>query len=162
MRIVPSVTVAPPVALPQEPRGVLGAIWRNRVRILIAAVNGLIAFVFGLAVETAFMSLAGVGHLTSYVIQNAFSTQLSFLLARYVTWRDRRVQFFRSLARYNTQQIATTLLSIFLFAVLDKIGMYYAFANLTVTIAVAPLSFLVAHNWSMAERSLAMRKRPGA
>jgi putative flippase GtrA len=132
--------------------GALGAIRRNRKRILISSVNGLVAFLFGLSVETAFMRLAGVGHFPAYVLQIAFSTQLSFLLARYVTWRDRRVHFFRTLAKYNTQQLATILLSIVLFAGLNRIGLYYAVANLTVTITVAPLTFFVAHNWSMAER----------
>jgi putative flippase GtrA len=150
--------VTAPVALrvPEEPReersGVLGAIVRNRTRILISALNGMVAFLFGLVVETAFMRFVGVGHVTAYVIQNVFSTQLSFLLARYVTWRDRRVRFFRTLTRYNSQQLATTLLSIALFAGLDMFGTYYVAANLIVTITVAPFSFLIAHNWSMAEQ----------
>jgi putative flippase GtrA len=141
---------------PQKPRtergGALGAIYRNRARIAISAANGLVAFLFGLAVETAFMSFAGLGHFVSYALQILFSTQLSFLLARFVTWRDRRVPFFLTMARYNAQQLGTTLLSMLLFAGLDSIGVFYAIANLTVTISVAPISFLVAHNWSMAEQ----------
>jgi putative flippase GtrA len=86
------------------------------------------------------------------VLQNIFSTQFSFLLARYITWRDRQVRFFPTLARYNLQQISATLLSIILFAVLDKLYVQYALANFLVTIIVAPLSFLVAHKWSIAER----------
>jgi putative flippase GtrA len=131
-----------PEELREERSGVLGAIVRNRTRILIATLNGLVAFLFGLVVETAFMRFVGVGHDSAYVLQNVFSTQLSFLLARYVTWRDRRIQFFRTLARYNSQQLATTLLSIALFAGLNMFGTYYVAANLIVTIAVAPLSWL--------------------
>ncbi|HWG02353.1 MAG TPA: GtrA family protein [Trebonia sp.] len=136
----------------KEPTDTLGAVYRNRARIAISAANGLVAFLFGLAVETVFMRFVGLGRLPSYALQIAFSTQLSFLLARFVTWRDRRVPFFRTMARYNAQQLGTTLLSIMLFAGLDSIGVFYALANLTVTICLAPISFLVAHNWSLAEQ----------
>jgi putative flippase GtrA len=132
--------------------GALEAIKRNRVRMILAAVNGLIAFGFGLGVGTAFIHFAGLDHLTAYILQNIFSTQLSFLLARYVTWRDRRVTFFSTLARYNFQQLTTVVLSILMFAGLNELGMNYAAANFTVTVVVAPLTFLIAHNWSIAER----------
>ncbi|MGH3170569.1 MAG: GtrA family protein [Trebonia sp.] len=122
------------------------------MRILIAAINGLLAFFFGLGVGTTLIHYAGLGRLDAYVLQNVVSTQVSFLLARFVTWRDRRVPFFRTLLRYNGQQLTTVILSIVLFTVLTKIGMYYAAANFTVTVAVAPLTFLIAHNWSIAER----------
>lgn len=135
-----------------EHAGALGAIRRNRVRILIAAINGLLAFFFGLGVGTTLIRYAGLGRLDAYVLQNVASTQVSFLLARFVTWRDRRVPFFRTLLRYNAQQLTTVILSIVLFTLLTKIGLAYAAANFTVTVAVAPLTFLIAHNWSIAER----------
>lgn len=131
---------------------VLRAIRRNRTRILTAAANGLVAFLFGLGVGMALIHFAGLQHVTAYVLQNVFSTQLSFLLARYVTWRDRRVRFFPTLVKYNAQQLTTVLLSIALFAGLERLGLAYAVANFTVTVVVAPLSFLIAHNWSIAER----------
>jgi putative flippase GtrA len=141
--------------MPREPfKGFLAAVWRVRAKILLAAVNGFIAFLFGLGVQTAFMRFAGVGDSWAYVLQNVFSTQLSFLLARYVTWRHQRMRFLRSLVRYNFQQLSTTVLSIILFAGLDWIGLWYVAANLTVTIVIAPLSFVVAHKWSIAERRL--------
>ena len=125
---------------------------RLRGKLLIAAVNGFLAFLFGLGVQTAFMRFAGVGDSWAYVLQNVFSTQFSFLLARYVTWRSQRMRFLRSLVRYNFQQISTTVLSIILFAGLDELGLNYALANFAVTVAIAPLSFIIAHNWSIAER----------
>jgi putative flippase GtrA len=118
---------------------------------LLAGGNGFLAFLFGLGVQTAFIRFGGAGHFTAYVLQNVFSTQFSFLLARYVTWRDRRVRFLPTLAKYNLQQLSTTLLSIILFAGLDELGLNYALANFTVTVAIAPLSFIIAHNWSIAE-----------
>lgn len=140
--------------LVRHPRNFFATVWRLRGKITLAGFNGGLAFLFGLGVQTAFINL-GTGHIAAYVLQNVFSTQLSFLLARYITWRDRRVRFFPTLARYNIQQISTTLLSIILFACLDKLGMNYAVANLMVTLMVAPLAFLVAHKWSIAERKAA-------
>lgn len=119
---------------------------------MLAGLNGFVAFVFGLCVQTAFLRFTGVSHFTAYVIQNAFSTQLSFLLAKYVTWRDRRAPFLLSLGRYNLQQLTTVLLGIVLFAGLDALGLNYVLASLTVTLAIAPLTFLIAHHWSICER----------
>lgn len=138
----------------RNPRSFFSRIWRLRVKIALAGFNGGVAFLFGLGVQTAFISM-GTGHFVAYVLQNVFSTQFSFLLARYVTWHDRQVRFFPTLARYNIQQISTTVLSILLFGGLDKLGMNYVFANLSVTLITAPLAFLVAHKWSIAEREAA-------
>jgi putative flippase GtrA len=147
--------------VPRERReGILATIWRLRVKILLATVNGFLAFLFGLGVQTAFMWLAGVGDSWAYVLQNVFSTQFSFLLARYVTWRHQRMRFLRSLLRYNFQQLSTTLLSIMLFVGLDAIGMWYAAANLLVTILIAPLAFIVAHKWSIGDRRQAIGTDP--
>ena len=119
---------------------------------MLAGLNGFVAFVFGLCVQTVLLRFAGFGHFTAYVLQNVFSTQLSFLLAKYVTWRDRRAPFLLSLGRYNLQQLTTVLLGIILFAGLDALGLNYVLASLTVTITIAPLTFLIAHNWSICER----------
>ena len=140
-------------AVPREqPRGFLAAIWGLRIRLVLAAVSGLVAFLFGIALQTVFIRLAGLAHFPAYVLQNLFSTQLSFFLARHVTWGDRRVRLLPSLGRYNVQQLSTMLLSFILFAGLDWIGMNYIAASFIVTLAIAPLSFFVAHKWSIAER----------
>lgn len=141
-----------PAIAREQPRGVLAVLWGLRIRLLFASVSGLLAFLFGIALQTIFVRLAGLAHLPAYVLQNVFTTQLSFLLARYVTWGDRRVRLLPSLARYNLQQLSTMLLSFVLFAGLDWIGMNYIAASLIVTLAIAPLSFCVAHKWSIAER----------
>lgn len=141
--------------LVRHPRSFFGRLWRLRGKLALAGLNGLIAFLFGLGVQTALIRLAGMGHFTAYVLQTICSTQVSFLLARYVTWRDRRVRFFPTLVRYNLQQASAVLLSILLFAGLDAVGVQYAVANLMVTLTIAPLTFLVSHKWSIAERAAA-------
>lgn len=135
----------------RHPRNFFATAWRLRTKITLAGLNGALAFLFGLGMQTAFIGM-GTGHFVAYVLQNVFSTQFSFLLARYVTWRDRQVRFFPTLVRYNIQQISTTLLSILLFGIFDKLGTNYALANFLVTLIIAPLAFLVAHKWSIAER----------
>lgn len=143
--------------LVRHPRSFFATVWKLRRKIALAGMNGGLAFLVGLGVQTAFISI-GTGHFVAYVLQQFVSTEVSFLLSRYVTWRDRDVPFFPTLARFNLQQISTTLLSIFLFAGLDKLGMNYALGNFLVTLLVAPLSFLLAHKWSIAERDTAGAK----
>lgn len=138
--------------MPRE--GFFGIVWRLRTKLMLAGVNGFLAFLFGLSVQTAFIRFAGLAHFTAYVVQCVFSTQLSYLLARYVTWGDRRVRFFPALARYNVQQFSTVVLSIVLFALLDTLGVHYVIANFMVTVTIAPLTFIVSHKWSIAEPRL--------
>lgn len=140
-------------SLIRHPRNFVRTVWRLRAKILLAGMNGLIAFLFGLGVQTAFIRLAGMSHFTAYVLQTICSTQLSFLLNRYLTWRDRRVRFFPTLVRYNLQQASTVVLGIVLFAGFDTLGIQYAIANLMVTLIIAPLTFLLSHKWSIAERA---------
>lgn len=139
--------------LVRNPLGFFATVWRLRAKIALAGMNGGIAFLFGLSVQTAFITLAGVGHFTAYVLQTLFSTQVSFLLARYITWRERKVPFFPTLIRYNLQQVTAVLLSILLFAGLDALGIQFAIANFMVTLIIAPLTFIVSHTWSIRERS---------
>lgn len=145
--------------LVRHPRNFFATAWRLRGKLLLAGMNGLIAFLFGLGVQTAFIRLAGASYFTAYVLQTIFSTQLSFLLNRYLTWRDRRVRFFPTLVRYNLQQASTVLLGIIAFAGLDQLGVQYALANLMVTLIIAPLTFLLSHKWSIAERETAYQRQ---
>jgi hypothetical protein len=44
-----------------------------------------------------------------------------------------------------------------LYAGLDRLGMHFPVSNLVVTALLAPVTFIVGHRWSMAERA----ERPG-
>jgi putative flippase GtrA len=103
-----------------------------------------------------------MGNVSSYLVKTVLSVQLTFLLSRYLTWRDRNLPWLRALARWNIQQVAISGLSVGLYAGLDHLGMGYIRSNLVVAVISTPLSFVVGHVWSMAERrsSLSLRTVP--
>jgi putative flippase GtrA len=66
---------------------------------------GFTVFLAGLALQVALVRLAGMGNVTSYVIKTLASVQLSLLLNRYLTWRDRDILMIRAAALFNVQQL---------------------------------------------------------
>jgi putative flippase GtrA len=143
------------VPLREGRRGALAALAGARRRLLAFAANGLLVFVVGLALQIALIKFLHLSHVLSYVIQTVFSVQLSFVLSRYVTWRDRSVPFGGALVRFNLQQLATTGLGMALYAGLDRLGMHFPESNVLVTAVLTPVTFVLGNNWSMAERSTA-------
>lgn len=141
------------VPLREGRRGALAAIRHNRTRLLAFAANGTFVFLAGLALQIALIRYAGMGHDSSYAIQTLVSVQLSFVLSRYLTWRNRDVSTLRSFARFNVHQLASTGLGIACYVGLERFGMNYVAANVAVTAVLTPVSFAASHNWSMSERS---------
>lgn len=141
------------VPLRKGPKDALALFWGQRKRLLLFALNGLFVFLAGLGVQILLIRFAGMSHDLSYVVQTVFSVQLSFMLARYVTWRDRQVTLLRALVRFNVQQLASTGLGMAIYAGLEKFGMNYIEANVAVTAVLTPVSFALSHNWSMRERA---------
>jgi putative flippase GtrA len=145
------------VPLLEGRRGAVAALLRNRKRLLAFAVNALLVFLAGLALQVALIHAFGLSHVVSYIIQTVFSVQLNFVLSRYITWRDRAVSFGGALIRFYVQQLATTGLGVALYAGLVRFGVNYIEANVAVTAVLMPGSFLLSHRWSMANRVAASR-----
>jgi putative flippase GtrA len=147
---------------PHGARGALSALWRARRRLLVFAASGLFVFLFGVAVQYALIKHSGMSHAKSYIIQTVLSVQVSFLLSRYLTWRDRNLRLAPALVRFELQHLATTGLGIALYAGLDHFGLNYIAGNVVLTAVVAPASFVLSDRWSMAERtkSLSLRALP--
>jgi putative flippase GtrA len=142
--------------------GAMSAILGTRKRLLIFAANGVLVFCLGVAVQLALIHQLKLSNVSSYLVKTVLSVQLTFLLSRYLTWRDRNQAWLPALARWNVQQVAISGLSAGLYAGLDHLGMSYIKGNLVVAVISTPLSFLVGHLWSMAERrsSLSLRTVP--
>jgi putative flippase GtrA len=132
-------------------RGLAGRAWDQRFRLLLFAINGINVFAAGLLIQVILVRYAGMGHISSYIVQTVISVQMSFLLSRFLTWRDRNVPFGWALARFNLQQFAVTGLGIAGYAGLERLGVNYIAANVAVTAALTPVSFLASHKWSMGE-----------
>lgn len=147
------------VPLRQGRRGAIAALWGARKRLITFAASGLFVFVFGVAVQYALIHEYRMSHVTSYVIQTILSVQVNFLLSRYVTWRERRFGLLSGLIRFNVQQLASTGIGMALYAGLEHFGMNYIAANVAVTAVLTPVSFLIGHHWSMADRAASLRLR---
>jgi len=106
-------------------------------------------FAVGLLVQALLIKYAGMGHVSSYIVQAVISVQLNFALSRYLTWRDRNAAFVRALARFNLQQLAITGLGVAGYAGLERLGINYIVANAAITALLTPVSFLSSHLWSL-------------
>ena len=106
-------------------RGLASRTWNQRFRLLLFAINGMNVFVVGLLIQVMLVRYVGMGHVSSYILQTVTSVQMSFLLSRFLTWRDRDVPFVRALARFNVQQLAVTGLGMAGYAGLERLGVNY-------------------------------------
>src|ERR1700744_4324562 len=79
------------VPLRQGRRQAMPALWGARRRLVTFAANGLLVFVFGVAVQWALIHRLGMGNVSSYIVKSVLSVQLTFLLSRYLTWGDRNI-----------------------------------------------------------------------
>jgi putative flippase GtrA len=125
--------------------------WEHRWRLVLFAVSGMNVFAVGLLIQVILVRYAGMGHVSSYIVQTIASVQLNFLLSRQVTWRDRDIAFLQALARFNLQQLVVTGLGMAAYAALEHHGVNYIAANVAVTAALAPAIFLSSHLWSLTE-----------
>ncbi len=88
------------------PKGALSAWRRARKRLFLFVASGLLVFVIGVAVQYTLIHHLGMSHAKSDIIQMVLSVQLSFLLSRYLTWRDRDVRLLPALVRFEVQHAA--------------------------------------------------------
>lgn len=128
------------------------ALRRSLPRLSLFAVSSLLVFITGLAIQAMLIHRLRMSHDRSYIVQTVISIQLSYLLSRYLTWRDRATPFLGTLGRFNVQQLALTGLGLLAYAGLEQSEMSYVSADVVVTAFVTPVAFLVSHNWSMRER----------
>jgi putative flippase GtrA len=116
---------------------------------------GFTVFLAGLALQVALVRLAGMGHVASYAVKTLVSVELSLLLNRYLTWRDRDVRMVRAAALFTVQQLTIQGIGVFIYAGLDRLGVGYVVANVAVTALLTPAGYLASHLWSLAGRPAA-------
>jgi putative flippase GtrA len=113
-------------------------------------VVGFSVFVAGLALQVALVRLAGMGYLTSYAIKTLFSVELSLVLNRYLTWRDRDVRMTRAAVMFTVQQLAIQGIGVAAYVGMEWLGVGYIAANVAVTALLTPVGYLASHLWSLA------------
>ena len=78
----------------------------------------------------------------SYAIQAVVSVETSFLLNRWLTWRDRNIPFWLAFARFNAQKTVTIALNLALYAGLLRLGMNYLVANVALTAVFTVVNYV--------------------
>ena len=146
-----------PVTAPEPPRisgrhrhGAVGGAGTERhlFRFLIFGAIGGGVFLTGLIMQMALVRNLHMNAVAAYVAQGVASIQASFLLNRYLTWRDRSIPFWRALWRFNTQKVAMTIVNMGAYALLIRLGVQYVVANVGLTAVFTPVNYLLGHYWS--------------
>jgi 4-amino-4-deoxy-L-arabinose transferase-like glycosyltransferase/GT2 family glycosyltransferase len=115
---------------------------RRGSRFIVFSTIGGIVFLMGLGLQAVLTGGLHVLPVVSYVIQAVTSVEISFLLNRWLTWRDRSAQFWPAFARFNAQKTVTIALNLALYAGLLRLGMNYLIANVVLTAVFTVLNYV--------------------
>jgi GT2 family glycosyltransferase/putative flippase GtrA len=122
---------------------------RHGIRFTSFSVIGAVVLVLGIGVQ-ALLVRAHAGPYGSYAGQAAFSIELSYLLNRWITWRDRPVGLWSSWWRFNVQKTVLTVPNLALYAVGVQLGAGWLAANLGTTAVFTVVNYLTGDLWSFA------------
>jgi putative flippase GtrA len=142
------------LAEPAGQRRVESLIRRHAVlirRLVLFNAIGLFVLIAGIGVQWAMVGPTGVTW--SYAIQAIFSIELSYLLNRYLTWRDRKAGSI-SLLKWHLQRAMSTVPNFLGYALLLHLGMNWLAANLTVTAAFIIVNYVVGDRWTFAQKKV--------
>jgi putative flippase GtrA len=117
---------------------------RHRLRFSVFALIGGGVFVAGMALQVLLVRYAGLGADTAYAAQAFFSIELSYLLNRYLTWRDRSVGYWAGCLRFTAQKLLMTTVNMAAYAGLVRLGVQYIAANVLLTAVMTPANYFAA------------------
>jgi 4-amino-4-deoxy-L-arabinose transferase-like glycosyltransferase/putative flippase GtrA len=123
---------------------------RHAARLGLFGVIGACMFLGGLAMQIALVRGLRMDATAAYLISGIASIQASYLLNRYVTWRDKPVGFWAALWRFNIQKAGITVVNVAAYAILVRLGVQYVVANVALTAVLTPLNYVAGHYWSFA------------
>jgi putative flippase GtrA/GT2 family glycosyltransferase len=109
--------------------------------LLFSAIGGFV-FVLGLGVQAWLTTGLRVVPMVSYLVQALLSIEASFLLNRWLTWRDRDTPFWLAFGRFNLQKSITVALNMVMYAGLLWLGMNYLLANIVLTAFFTVVNFV--------------------
>jgi 4-amino-4-deoxy-L-arabinose transferase-like glycosyltransferase/putative flippase GtrA/GT2 family glycosyltransferase len=109
--------------------------------VLFSAIGGFV-FLMGLGLQAVLTGSWHVPPVVSYAIQAVVSVEASFLLNRWLTWRDRGTPFWLAFARFNLQKTVTIALNLALYAGLIRLGMNYLIANIVLTAVFTVVNYV--------------------
>ncbi len=109
--------------------------------VVFSAIGGFI-FLMGLGLQAELTGNWRVLPVVSYLIQAVVSVEASFLLNRWLTWRDRSTRIWLAFARFNAQKTVTIALNLALYAGLLRLGMNYLVANVVLTAVFTVVNYV--------------------
>jgi glycosyltransferase involved in cell wall biosynthesis/putative flippase GtrA len=136
-----------------SPSGPNNLIARHRTRFVTFSVIGALIFVLGLALQALLVQLWHANSVTSYAAVGVGSIQASFVLNRWLTWKDRQVSFWLACYRFNVQKVVTAVLNFLLYAELVRLGVNYLVANVLMTGVFTIVNYVAGDSWAFAART---------
>ena len=115
---------------------------RRGARFVVFSAIGGFVFLLGLGLQVVLTGKWHVLPVMSYLIQAVVSVETSFLLNRWLTWRDRDTPFWLAFARFNAQKTVTIALNLALYAALLRLGMNYLVANVALTAVFTVVNYV--------------------
>ena len=115
---------------------------RRGARFVVFSAIGGFVFLMGLGLQAVLTGRWHVLPVVSYLIQAVVSVETSFLLNRWLTWRDRGTRFWLAFARFNAQKTVTIALNLALYAALLRLGMNYLVANVVLTAVFTVVNYV--------------------
>jgi putative flippase GtrA/GT2 family glycosyltransferase len=109
--------------------------------VLFSAIGGVV-FLMGLGLQVVLTGRWHVLPLVSYLVQAVASVETSFLLNRWLTWRDRNTRFWLAFTRFNAQKTVSIALNLALYAGLLRLGVNYLLANVVLTAAFTVVNYV--------------------
>ena len=88
---------------------------RRGARFVVFSAIGGAVFLMGLGLQAVLTGAWDMQPIVSYAIQAVVSVESSFLLNRWLTWRDRSTPFRTAFARFNAQKAVTIALNLALY-----------------------------------------------
>ena len=115
---------------------------RRGARFVVFSAIGGSVFLMGLGLQAVLTGWWHVAPVVSYLVQAVASVEASFLLNRWLTWRDRGTPFWTAFARFNAQKTVTIVLNLALYAGLLRLGVNYLVANVVLTAVFTVVNYV--------------------
>jgi glycosyltransferase involved in cell wall biosynthesis/putative flippase GtrA len=136
--------------------------WRRQLavhglRFTSFSLIGVLVLLSGIAVQ-ALLVRARTGPYGSYAGQAVFSIELSFLLNRWLTWRDRQAGW-AAWWKFNVQKLALTVPNLALYTLGVRLGTGWLIANLGTTAVFTVVNYLGGDRWSFAPDGTAAARK---
>jgi len=136
------VSSRPPAAVNGRHAAPVRSTEKHGRRFTVFALIGGSVFVMGLALQAL---LTGKWHMAadaSYFVQGVISIEVSFLLNRWLTWRDRTGRVWSAFVRFNVQKAVTMALNLVAYAGLVWLGMNYLVANVVLAAVFTVINYV--------------------